>query len=89
MKLASARGTITVDEGKFAYMVVFEEWNSKKECYVTSVYKRTNDSKAASRALKKLIAKHQEPIADWVYKCDPNADKHKPHSERIIKKGEK
>ena len=87
MKLASARGTITIDGSKFAYMIVFEEWNIKKGCYETSVYRRTNDTKTANRALKNLIAKHQEPLAEWQYKFDPDADKHRPHSERIIEGG--
>ncbi len=84
MTLSSTRGTMVVDEKKFAYMVVFTEWHIYKKCWITSVYKRTNDRKTAEKALKTLIAKHSEPLEDFKFKYDKDAEAHRAHDERII-----
>lgn len=60
MKMASAKGMIVLDDAKFRYLVVYETWNSFKNEWVTAVYKRTNDEKAAIKAIKKFEEKHSE-----------------------------
>lgn len=54
MKLAGTRGTITVDEKKFRYMVQVDTYNIFKKEWNTQITKRTNDRKAAEREIKRM-----------------------------------
>lgn len=85
MKMASARGVIECSK-EYAYTVVYEGWDYKKEKFETMVYKRTNDIKAAERALKAIIKKIAEPTPEWLKKLDTDYEAHRKHDARIVSK---
>lgn len=85
MKMASARGLIECSK-EYAYTVVYEGWDGRKEQFETMVFKRTNDIKTAERALKAIIKKHAEPTPEWLKKLDADYEAHRSHDERIISK---
>lgn len=85
MKMASARGVIECSK-EYAYTVVYESWSGRTEQFETRVFKRTNDIKAAERALKAIIKKIAEPAPEWLKKLDADYEAHRSHDARIISK---
>ena len=85
MKMASARGVIECSK-EYAFTVVYEGWNGKKEQFETMVFKRTNDIKAAEKALKVIVKKLAEPAPEWLKKLDADYEAHRGHDARIVSK---